>query len=400
MDRDTNSWYVQVSGQKDGADVDTTYYYCNRSGHFKSKSTGQRRIKSQGTSKINAHCTACLIVSKDKINQCLRVLVHKTHYGHNTALGHLRIPNSARLALASQIMQGIDFQHILDNIRDSLGQHFHRIHLLTRKDISNIEKSYGLRGAQRHKDDATGVNIWVEEMQASGANPIILYKKQGEPQPENCDNVSDKDFILAIQTPLQAEMMRKLANNRVICVDGTHGTNSYDFTLITMVVIDEYGEGYPVAWCISNREDKFLVMNFFNAIKKKVGILHPKWFMTDLAEQFYNAWVSTFDNKPQKLVCTWHVDRAWREKLKQLKNRELEATLSHNLRVLLEETDTTKFEELLHQTLKEFNESKDTVDFGNYFKTHYAKTKEQWAGCYRRDVCKNTNMYVEAFIGY
>ena len=163
MERTTNSWFVQVSGQKDELDVGTIYYYCNRSGHFKSKGTGQRHIKSQGTSKINAHCTAALIVTKNKVNQVL------VHYGHKTALGHLRIPNTDRLAIAGQIAQGVDFQHILDNIRDSLGQ---RIHLLTRKDITNMERSYGLKGAQRHKDDATSVNIWVEEMKSCEGNPI------------------------------------------------------------------------------------------------------------------------------------------------------------------------------------------------------------------------------------
>ena len=192
-------------------------------------------------------------------------------------------------------------------------------------------------------------------------------------------------------------MMRTLATNRVICVDVTHRTNSYDFTLITVMVIDEYGEGFPVAWCISNREDQFLLINFFNALKKRVGTLYPKWFMTDLAEQFYNAWVPTFGNKPRKLVCTWHVDRAWREKLKQLRNSELEATLYHNLRVLLEETDTKTFEDLLCQTLNELNASRITADFGKYFETHYANTKEQWAACYRKYAFINTNMYVEAF---
>ena len=209
-------------------------------------------------------------------------------------------------------------------------------------------------------------------MKSCEGNP---YKKQGGPQEDDCDNISDKDFILAIQTHLQAEMMRTLATNRGICVDGTHGTNSYDFTLITVMVIDEYGEGFPVAWCISNREDH----KFLQCSEKRVGTLYPKWFMTDLAEQFYNAWVSTFGNKPRKLVCTWHVDRAWREKLKQLRNSELEATLYHNLRVLLEETDTKTFEDLLCQTL---NESRTTADFGKYFETHYANTKEQWAACY------------------
>ena len=42
---------------------------------------------------------------------------------------------------------------------------------------------------------------------------------------------------------------------KVICIDSTHKTTGYDFLLITVMVVDEYGEGYPVAWCLSNRED-------------------------------------------------------------------------------------------------------------------------------------------------
>lgn len=29
----------------------------------------------------------------------------------------------------------------------------------------------------------------------------------------------------------------------VICMDDTHGTNMYDFTLNTILVVDEHGEG-------------------------------------------------------------------------------------------------------------------------------------------------------------
>ena len=119
--------------------------------------------------------------------------------------------------------------------------------------------------------------------------------------------------------------------------------------------------------------------------------------MTDLAEQFYTAWVAAFANRPNKLLCVWHVDRAWRENIRQLKDPELEATVYHNLRLLLEETDKQKFEILLQQTIKEFKTSSITATFGKYFETHYAKTKEQWAACYRKDAFVNTNMYVEAF---
>ena len=176
-----------------------------------------------------------------------------------------------------------------------------------------------------------------------------------------------------------------------------HITNGYDFTLIAVIVIDEFGESFPTAWCISNREDPFILTNFFRALKSRVGTVSPTWFTSDLAEQFYTAWVTTFNNTPHKLVCTWHVDRAWRENLRQLKDSELQATVYHNLRVLLEETDCHKFELLLGETVKQLNQSSTTANFGKYFQTYYATNKEQWAACYRKEAFANTNMYVEAF---
>ena len=40
-------------------------------------------------------------------------------------------------------------------------------------------------------------------------------------------------------------MLIKFGNNTV-CIDATHGTDMYDFHLITLLVIDEYGEGYQL----------------------------------------------------------------------------------------------------------------------------------------------------------
>ena len=38
-------------------------------------------------------------------------------------------------------------------------------------------------------------------------------------------------------------------------MDSTHGTNAYDFNLMTVLVVDGFGEGIPVAWAVANRED-------------------------------------------------------------------------------------------------------------------------------------------------
>ena len=93
----------------------------------------------------------------------------------------------------------------------------------------------------------------------------------------------------------------------MVCIDSTHKTTGYDFLLITMLVVDEYGEGLPVAWCLSTQEDEAIVTTFFQHIK----LMSPSWIMTDDAEQFYNAWITTFNTYPQTLLCNWYVDRAW-----------------------------------------------------------------------------------------
>ena len=96
-----------------------------------------------------------------------------------------------------------------------------------------------------------------------------------------------------------------------------------------------------------------------------------------------------------ELVCTWHVDRAWMENLRQLKNSELQTMVYHNLRLLLEETHYHKFELLLDQIAKQLIKSSTTANLGKCFQTYYTNNKEQWAGCYRKKAFVNTNMYVE-----
>ena len=133
-----------------------------------------------------------------------------------------------RLRIAGQLVQGVKFDHILDSISDKL----ERIHLTTIKDLANIEKASGI-------DDATSVSIWVEEMKERGQNnPVLSYKPQGTLM-KDCHNLTKDDFFLVLQTPLQADMLKQFS--KIICIYGTHGTNGYDFTLVTLLVVDEFG---------------------------------------------------------------------------------------------------------------------------------------------------------------
>ena len=81
----------------------------------------------------------------------------------------------------------------------------------------------------------------VKELQAEPYNPILLYKPQGTTD-SKLSMISKDGFIFALQTEFQRDLYRQYAST-VICIDSTHKTNAYDFKLVTLLVVDEYGEG-------------------------------------------------------------------------------------------------------------------------------------------------------------
>lgn len=333
-------------------------------------------------------------------NSGLQVEVVKTHYGHECTLGHIRIPAESRLFIAKQLSEGVSFDNLLDKVRDSVSTCLERIHLLTRKDLNNIERAFSIRQEKRHSIDAVSVRLWVEEMKSTTDNPVLFYKEQGCVEAEVGINhgLGKDDFALVIQSSLQADLLRNCGNNKVVCADATHGTNTYDFQLVSVLIVDEFGEGFPAGWCIANKEDGVLLNIFFSCLKAKTGSFSPKWFMSDMAEQYYSAWIATFGGSPNKLLCVWHVDRAWRKNiLCHIKNKEEQATTYYTLRVLLEEMDPPKFECLLQQALKKWKDNPLTSDFYEYFHQYYAQKQAQWAGCYRKQAFINTNMFAESF---
>ena len=137
---------------------------------------------------------------------------------------------------------------------------------------------------------------------------------------------------VVLQTEFMRDMMTKYGGN-IICIDSTHGTNMYDFLLVSVMVIDEHGEGIPVAWAISNHEDTSTLVHFLTTVKSRVGDIKPTLFMSDDAEAFFNAWQGAFGvhKETQKLLCTFHVDRAWRKNLSEHTKDKQEMAITFGL---------------------------------------------------------------------
>ncbi|KAG0440300.1 hypothetical protein HPB47_016344 [Ixodes persulcatus] len=115
------------------------------------------------------------------------------------------------------------------------------------------------------------------------------------------------------------------------------GTTGYDFLLTTLLVVDEFGFGVPCAYLLTNRAGTIMMKIFFEAGREAVGVISAKVFMSDDASEFYNAWSAVMSPAERQLLCTLHVDKNWKLKIRKLvEGQELMASVYKAVRVLLE----------------------------------------------------------------
>jgi hypothetical protein len=162
-----------------------------------------------------------------------------------------------------------------------------RLHLLDAKDLHNIADSIGInKEEQAHSDDAVSIDMWVAECRKNGNNPILFYKPQGVES--DISGVEKDDFILCLQTESQLDAIKKFGPSN-ICVDDTHNAPGYKFHLSTILTVDDYGEGVPAAFCISNRVTTSIMTVFFDCVKSKCGIIETKKIYVRRHKYFYKC---------------------------------------------------------------------------------------------------------------
>lgn len=136
-----------------------------------------------------------------------------THHSPERRIGHLKLPYRIRTEVSVKLKQGVAIERILDDIRDTISGGVGREHLISRQDIYKIQAQFNIEGVIRHENDQTSVSAWVEEMQTLPYNPILLFKKQG--QPSQVGTLVDTDFLLCIQTQFQRDMMKSFGSNTI-----------------------------------------------------------------------------------------------------------------------------------------------------------------------------------------
>ncbi|KAE9523853.1 hypothetical protein AGLY_015741 [Aphis glycines] len=386
--------YVKRTYQKQSGDKEYIYFFCHRSFDSRIHNNGKKSSKSGGSLKIGHVCPSNIVVHKETTK--VSVDYCSTHLWHTVEIAKQRIPIEERNKIAGKLAIGVPVNRILDDIRElKVGTPLKRIHLIEKKDLHNIKRDYNISyNTKSHENDAVSVRLWVEDMKKKGENnPILYFKEQGE-NDENVPHFSKNDFCLIIMTQFQSEMFLKFGNDKV-CIDGTHGLNSYNFQLYSLVIVDEYGNGFPVAFCFSNKCDTATYKHYFQCIKNTIGTINPSIFMSDDEPAFYNAWSNVMGPVEKQLLCTWHVLRNWSKNLNKIHSHDKKTIVFKTLKTLLHETDEKSFSAELSHVINQLINDADTADFGKYFISTYSTRVEKWAFFNRKHLGINTNMYLE-----
>lgn len=299
--------------------------------------------------------------------------------------------------VAGKLSVGASFTTVIDTLRKGIKiGDWKRIHLTENQDLRNIMREFSLNVERKHSDDATSVQLWVDEMSTlpEHENPILCYKPVGEEDPEG--HLAKEDFFLSFKTEYPPVLVQNLCKKKV-CVDSTHGVNDY-CELTSAMTVDECGAGLPIAFCLTNRKTTGTWIKFFSSIKIHYGILETEVFMSDDDPAFYNAWCSVMGPAEKQLLCSWHINKNLKQNLqsKTQCSQDKRNIVSASLRAVIEETNTTKFHEELLLLQHRLLLDPELEIFGQYFIDNYCKRPEKWAYCYRINAGINTNMYLEA----
>lgn len=185
-------------------------------------------------------------------------------------------------------------------------------------------------------------------------------------------------------------------NERIVCMDATLGLNNKQVLLTTLLMIDEYGQGLPIAFCLSEKEDETTIKAFLDQVKKIAGNLNAKCFISDDASQYFNAWKSTFGDC-FKFLCSWHVFKNWKQQLiKKINDSKKRQSVLNDLFSIRNAQNKESAEIKLKKLIKQLSGNKSTKDFGQYLQSYYLKRMDQWVYCHRNSLVPNTNMHLES----
>lgn len=397
FERQEKCRFVKKSGSRIREEgIRVGYYYCSRSGNYISHSKGVKSIKKIGTSKMNCHCTASITCVELKSGK-LEVKACSTHYGHETDLQHLRLTQSQKFMIAEQLCQGVPRELVLDNVRASATSNVDKLHLISLKDVKNIEKSFGIQGVSNVKTDNVYHNLifWVSNIMKTEHCPLVYFSEDGDFESLNH---KDHDLTLVLITKGQIELLNKFGTKGVYYIapfvaENTHFSYNphnpvkpYSVYITVVLLVDDLNDVVPVSYMVSHKIHSSKFINLFDSIKDKAPNISAKAILTDDREEIYDAWCAVFGDHPVHLWSNRFVDSDWRMNLIQIPDEDLQESMYEEMYSFLESSDVSKLENTLENFVLKMQSDVRTNRFGDYFASKYIGCEDLWAGCYGKAV--------------
>ncbi|KAK9500393.1 hypothetical protein O3M35_001670 [Rhynocoris fuscipes] len=249
IEKETISKYVKKTRSyylKDG--TKRSLYSCHRSGNFKSRSLGKRKLKIIGSNKINDYCPAKIICLK-RIDGNFDILYYSEHKGHEMEPSRINLNKNERLEIYKQIVSKEIKQDLLVNIQSD--SNISTTHYLSKKDLYNIRNEFSNKELiVSNNENNMAVNNLINEHNENNVNDIELKTNDEESKEiiiENDIEINYDDlerikgemfgdfmkFLSNIENVEQALTARKLISSLPYLVDSltTNVSNSDDIVI-------------------------------------------------------------------------------------------------------------------------------------------------------------------------
>ncbi|XP_050537535.1 uncharacterized protein LOC126903453 [Daktulosphaira vitifoliae] len=372
--------YVRVTGCKklpDGKKL--SYYYCNRSTYFTSKSKGVR--KRNTPLKVKGLCTASMKETQNS-NGSINLLLCATHYGHNISSEHMRMSKREREEITELIQRGDHPDFVINAARAKASDSLNRIHLLNRKDIKNIERKLGIKHPEYIKQrtiNDLNTDRWILKLLRTPDNPIIFYK------PNNVEYIGfeQSDLILIFMTRNQHYWINKFGSDGIFMVTEMKMIQA-GLYLTVLYVCDEFNGMLPVCFMICN-DSKIYQTFFLNTILSKVGTVYAKALITDDNYDLYESWCSIM-SPVIHVINQRYIDNQIIDKLQsEVDDQNLQHEIYDKICSFFIEPGKSIKEEIINYNENFLNSKDATKQFGIYFDQMFTKRAYMWAFCYLKE---------------
>ena len=377
-------------------------YYCSR--RSTRKATSEPPSKVQKTKKIG-ECPASMYV-KENMDATITVKFVKTHFHEigQSALQHMRVPDSLKCEILNKVDKGVAMEKIIDDTRQMLTrterteENLKKLtfrNMISRQAINRIKKYYNNTFLHNHPSDGESVDMKIAQMIKEEYNPVLAYKPQFEES--TLPGIDKENFIFIFQSEAQMKMYKENCG-KIVSIDSTHRTVQYNFKLITLLVIDEYYRGYPVAFCLSGTEDISVIKLFFQAVDDAAGNPTVNVIITDDDNTGYRAAVDVFGTQIRHILCQWHVFRAFSRRCLPQLNKDDRERVRDTLYNLMYEKDLQKYEDSKWSFIDKWQYQYPQMV--KYMKDNYFNREEKWTLSHRQHFeygRVDTNNFIESF---